>query len=109
MFPESAVLEKAIGAVDLKALDAVDQRAFDGAATRTRTTGNAAAYAQQATMHLTGNAHIDAAWLWPWTETVDVVGRTFGTALQLMNEYPGYTYTQSAAAYNEWMPKNIRR
>jgi alpha-mannosidase len=58
---------------------------------------------ETATFHLTGNSHIDAAWLWPWTETVDVVRRTFGTALQLMNEYPGYTYTQSAAAYNEWM------
>jgi alpha-mannosidase len=34
---------------------------------------------------------------------VDVVKRTFGTALQLMYEYPDYTYTQSAAAYNEWM------
>ncbi len=51
---------------------------------------------QQATFHLTGNSHIDAAWLWPWTETVDVVKRTFGTALQLMYEYPQYTYTQSA-------------
>ena len=50
------------------------------------------------TLHLTGNSHIDAAWLWPWTETVDVVKRTFGTALQLMNEYPDYTYTQSARA-----------
>jgi alpha-mannosidase len=58
---------------------------------------------QQATFHLTGNSHIDAAWLWPWTETVDVVKRTFGTALQLMYEYPEYTYTQSAAAYNEWI------
>ena len=34
---------------------------------------------------------------------MDVVKRTFGTALQLMYEYPQYTYTQSAAAYNEWM------
>ncbi len=58
---------------------------------------------QTMTFHLTGNSHIDAAWLWPWTETVDVVKRTFGTALQLMYEYPQYTYTQSAAAYNEWM------
>jgi alpha-mannosidase len=58
---------------------------------------------QQATYHLTGNSHIDAAWLWPWTETVDVVKRTFGTALQLMYEYPEYTYTQSAAAYNDWI------
>src|SRR5208337_3074290 len=58
---------------------------------------------QQATFHVTGNAHIDAEWLWPWTETVDVVRRTFGTALQLMYEYPDYTFTQSAAAYNEWL------
>ena len=29
--------------------------------------------------------------------------RLLGTALQLMYEYPQYTYTQSAAAYNEWM------
>ena len=34
---------------------------------------------------------------------MDVVKRTFGTALQLMYEYPQYTYTQSAAQYNEWM------
>ena len=58
---------------------------------------------QQANIHLTGNAHIDAAWLWPWTETVEVVRQTFGTALQLMDEYPKYTYTQSAAAYDEWL------
>jgi len=58
---------------------------------------------ETATFHLTGNSHIDAAWLWPWTETVDVVHRTFGTALLLMNEVPGYTYTQSTAAYNDWM------
>ena len=45
---------------------------------------------QQMTFHLTGNSHIDAAWLWPWTETVDVVRRTFSTALQLMDEYPTY-------------------
>ncbi|MGC2399312.1 MAG: alpha-mannosidase, partial [Acidobacteriaceae bacterium] len=58
---------------------------------------------QKANIHLTGNAHIDAAWLWPWTETVEAVRQTFGTALQLMNEYPKYTYTQSAAAYDEWI------
>ena len=61
---------------------------------------------KQATLHLTGNSHIDAAWLWPWTETVDTVKNTFSTALQLMNEYPTYTYTQSAAAYNDWMARD---
>ena len=58
---------------------------------------------QQADIHLTGNAHIDAAWLWPSTETVEVVRQTFGTALQLMDEYPKYTYSQSAAAYDDWL------
>jgi alpha-mannosidase len=58
---------------------------------------------QQTTFYEVGNSHMDAAWLWPWTETVDTVKRTFGTALQLMYEYPQYDFTQSAAAYNEWM------
>jgi alpha-mannosidase len=101
---KTAALESAIHAVDIAALDAHDQSKFDASLI--------AAEAQlqtlkpmesEATFHLTGNAHIDAAWLWPWTETVDVVKRTFGTALQLMYEYPQYTYTQSAAAYNEWI------
>jgi alpha-mannosidase len=98
------VLRSAIETVDLKALDAHNQAGFD--------TSLKAAHAkleallplmQTATWHLTGNSHIDAAWLWPWTETVDVVKRTFGTALQLMYEYGQYTYTQSAAQYNAWM------
>jgi alpha-mannosidase len=99
-----STLNAAIQAVDLKALDAGDQTKFDmsltAAGARLQTLKPLLA---QVTFHLTGNAHIDAAWLWPWTETVDVVKRTFGTALQLMYEYPDYTYTQSAAAYNEWM------
>ncbi|MGD0731780.1 MAG: glycoside hydrolase family 38 C-terminal domain-containing protein [Terracidiphilus sp.] len=99
-----ATLNAAVGAVDVAALDAHDQAKFDASLKAAHAKLDALKpLLQQATFHLTGNAHIDAAWLWPWTETVDVVKRTFGTALQLMYEYPGYTYTQSAAAYNEWM------
>ena len=99
-----ATLQLAINTVDLNALDANNPAGFDASLTKAR--GDLEPLKpmlQQATFHLTGNSHIDAAWLWPWTETVDVVKRTFGTALQLMNEYPDYTYTQSAAQYNEWM------
>jgi len=97
-------LNGAIAEVSLKALDAHDQAGFDASlrASHSKLEG-LLPLLQTATFHLTGNSHIDAAWLWPWTETVDVVKRTFGTALQLMYEYPQYTYTQSAAAYNEWM------
>ncbi|HEY3627488.1 MAG TPA: glycoside hydrolase family 38 C-terminal domain-containing protein [Terracidiphilus sp.] len=97
-------LTGAIEAVDLKALDSSDQSKFDSSLKEAHSKlEGLMPLMQKATYHLTGNSHIDAAWLWPWTETVDVVKRTFGTALQLMYEYPQYTYTQSAAAYNEWM------
>ena len=99
-----ATLNGAIQAVDLAALDAHDQTKFDASLKASLEKLQALEpLLQKATFHLTGNSHIDAAWLWPWTETVDVVKRTFGTALQLMYEYPQYTYTQSAAQYNEWL------
>ncbi|GAA3764408.1 alpha-mannosidase [Terriglobus aquaticus] len=98
------VLSKAIQQIDVSALDQHNQAAFDASLKRAHTTLEAVRpLLQTATLHLTGNSHIDAAWLWPWTETVDVVKRTFGTAAQLMSEYPTYTYTQSAAAYSQWM------
>ena len=101
---DTATLEKAADAVDLSALDAQDQAKFDASLKQAQSTlEQLKPMLQTATLHLTGNSHIDAAWLWPWTETVDVVKRTFGTALQLMNEYPDYTYTQSAAQYNAWI------
>jgi alpha-mannosidase len=97
-------LRSAIETVDLKALDAQNQAGFDASLKASLEKLEALEpLLQKATFHLTGNSHIDAAWLWPWTETVDVVKRTFGTALQLMYEYPQYTYTQSAAQYNDWM------
>jgi alpha-mannosidase len=97
-------LEQAIQTVDLKALDNGDAQAFDGSLRKAKEElDSIKPTLQKATFHLTGNSHIDAAWLWPWTETVDVVKRTFGSAAQLMDEYPTYTYTQSAAQYNVWM------
>jgi alpha-mannosidase len=97
-------IDGAAKALDLKALSASDQQAFDRSLEKAHALLLQVKPDLQGTaVNLTGNAHIDAAWLWPWTETVDVVHRTFGTALQLMNEYPRYTYTQSAAAYDLWM------
>ncbi len=102
--PQMTTLNRAVSTVDLSALDARNQAKFDASLkTAQGKLEPLRPLLQQATFHLDGNSHIDAAWLWPWTETVDVVRRTFSTALQLMYEYPGYTFTQSAAAYNSWM------
>jgi alpha-mannosidase len=97
-------VEEAVAAIDTKALDTGDQGAFDASLRRSQTILDSLhPVLSKAKVDLAGNAHIDAAWLWPRSETIDVVKRTFTTALQLMNEYPDYTYTQSAAQYNEWM------
>jgi alpha-mannosidase len=97
-------VEEAVAAIDLKALEAGDQSAFDASLRKAQdilTTLHPVL--SQATIDLAGNAHIDAAWLWPRSETIDAVKRTFTTALQLMDEYPGYTYSQSAAQYTAWI------
>ena len=100
----SQKLQSFIQKVSLSALSDANQAAFDDSL-REAQKGimTLRPLLQQANIHLTGNAHIDAAWLWPWTETVEVVRQTFGTALQLMDEYPKYTFSQSAAAYDEWL------
>jgi alpha-mannosidase len=97
-------VEAAIAAIDIDALSAGNQAAFDASLRKAQSLlAPLHDVLDKAKIDLAGNSHIDAAWLWPRTETVDVVRRTFTTALQLMNEYPDYTYTQSAAQYTEWM------
>ncbi len=101
---KAAMLRSAIATVNLRALDAANQPAFDASLKASQEALEPLRpLLQTANYHLTGNSHIDAAWLWPWTETVDVVKRTFTSAAQLMGEYPTYTFSQSAAQYSEWM------
>jgi alpha-mannosidase len=97
-------LSAAMRAVDWSALERADQAGFD----RSLINAKEALEPLQAWMRgysirAAGNAHIDMAWLWPWTETVDVVHRTFSSALQLMREFPDLTYTHSSAQAYEWM------
>ncbi|MES2390772.1 MAG: glycoside hydrolase family 38 C-terminal domain-containing protein [Acidobacteriota bacterium] len=97
-------VEEAVAAIDLKALAAGNQLLFDRSLRKAQTIlGALHEQLLGAKVVETGNSHIDAAWLWPRSETIDVVKRTFTSALQMMNEYPDYTFTQSAAQYSQWM------
>jgi alpha-mannosidase len=97
-------VEAAIAAIDTNALTAGNQAKFDASLQKAQSLlAPLHDVLDKAKIDLAGNSHIDAAWLWPRSETIDVVRRTFTTALQLMNEYQDYTYTQSAAQYTEWM------
>jgi alpha-mannosidase len=97
-------LDSAVKAIDFAALDRGDQAGFS----KSLDAAHAAMapvreWMKQFTVRLVGNSHIDMAWLWPWTETVEVVRNTFTTALQLMREYPDFTYAQSSVQDFEWL------
>ena len=97
-------VEAAANAIDFAALSAGNQEAFDASLNKAQgILSELHPVLSQANITLAGNSHIDAAWLWPRSETIDVVKRTFTTALQLMDEYPNYTFTQSAAQYSAWI------
>jgi alpha-mannosidase len=97
-------LDAAVKAVDLKALDDADQQAFDASLRAAQTKlDTLRPYMKQFSISAIGNSHIDMAWLWTWTETVEVVRNTFGTALDLMNEYPDFKFTASAAQAYTWI------
>ena len=45
-----------------------------------------------------GHAHIDMNWQWRFDETVSITLATFKTMLNLMDEYPDFTFGQSQAS-----------
>ena len=51
----------------------------------------------------TGHAHIDVAWLWTLDQTRRKAGRTFHTVLRLMEQFPGYHFTQSQPQLYEYV------
>jgi alpha-mannosidase len=58
------------------------------------------------TLYLVGQSHIDIAWKWQWPETIVVCRDTFGQALQLMQDYPDFRYSQSQAVLYAAMEQN---
>ena len=56
------------------------------------------AQAKEYTVLYASHAHIDMNWMWGWQETVAVTLATFRTILNLMKEYPDFTFSQSQAS-----------
>jgi alpha-mannosidase len=56
-------------------------------------------YPQEGELLLTGHAHIDLAWLWPYAETRRKLRRTFHTVLGLMEASDDFRFNQSTAHY----------
>ncbi len=97
-------LDAAVKAIDFFPLDKGDQAGFDASLTAAHAKlEKLKPWLQHFTIRAVGNSHIDMAWLWPWTETVEVVRNTFQSVLDLMREYPDFKFTMSSARAYEWM------
>jgi len=55
------------------------------------------------TCYFLGHSHLDAAWLWTFSETIEVFHDTCETILKLMEKYPGLCFCQSSAQYYKWL------
>ncbi|MBE6608896.1 MAG: alpha-mannosidase [Ruminococcaceae bacterium] len=61
--------------------------------------------AREYTLLFISHAHIDMNWMWGYNETASITVDTFRTILNLMEEYPEFTYAQSQASTYEIIEK----
>lgn len=102
-----------VSLVNGDAYDALIDRAVDGLMARYEREGaltDGAALEAEATLSgmaaackkyrllMVGHAHIDVNWMWRYDETVSIALDTFRTALNLMKEFPKFTFAQSQAS-----------
>lgn len=101
------LLQKLAGDVDVDALRIGDQAKFVASVNEVRPQLKPISdYVKRFTLYFVSNAHIDAAWLWRYIETIQVCRNTFSSVLHMMDARPDLTYAQSAAAYYNWMEEN---
>jgi alpha-mannosidase len=58
------------------------------------------------TVSAVGHAHMDLAWLWPIRETIRKCGRTFATALAMLERYPDYVFGASQPQQYAWVKQH---
>jgi len=96
--------EKSVLSFDLEALRQGNlAKVKDSLAKFYEETEPIALFSKSRTIAISGNSHIDLAWLWRWAETVEVTKETFLTIMDNMEEYPEIIYVQSQAQAYKWM------
>ncbi len=102
----NSLLQSVAATVNVDALRNGNVDAFRTSLASARTAlAPVAAYAKRFTLYFDSNAHIDAAWLWREKETIMICRNTFASVMNMMAQRPGFTYTQSSAAYYDWMER----
>ncbi|HWQ16592.1 MAG TPA: glycoside hydrolase family 38 C-terminal domain-containing protein [Sulfolobales archaeon] len=60
-------------------------------------------YPKTGSIIMLGHCHIDAAWLWPYSETKRKILRSFANIARLADDGYRFTFAQSSAQYYEWL------
>lgn len=55
---------------------------------------------------MVGYTHIDPVWLWNRAEGMQEVKSSFASALERMEEFPDFKFTQTSIAYLKWLKEN---
>ncbi len=63
--------------------------------------------ADQPSITLSGHAHLDVGWLWPYWRTRQKIAHTVSTVLNLMDRYPQLHYSQSQPQVLQWLKEDM--
>jgi alpha-mannosidase len=56
---------------------------------------------------VSGHAHLDVAWQWPYWRTRQKIAHTVANVLSLMERYPEYHYSQSQPQLLQWLKEDV--
>jgi alpha-mannosidase len=56
---------------------------------------------------VSGHAHLDVAWLWPYWRSHQKIAHTVSNVLALMERYPDYHYSQSQPQLLQWLKEDV--
>jgi alpha-mannosidase len=56
---------------------------------------------------VSGHAHLDVAWMWPYWRTRQKIVHTVANVLSLMERYPDYHYSQSQPQLLQWLKEDV--
>ncbi|GAC1398664.1 MAG: alpha-mannosidase [Ktedonobacteraceae bacterium] len=63
--------------------------------------------AHQPHITLSGHAHLDVGWLWPYWRTRQKIAHTVSNVLSLMDRYPQLHYSQSQPQVLQWLKEDM--
>lgn len=56
---------------------------------------------------VSGHAHLDIGWMWPYWRTRQKIAHTVSTVLGLMERYPDFHYSQSQPQVLQWLKEDV--